>query len=199
MLNTVLTAAAGAASWSLAEWVTHNWLGHKLAKNRNFFAVEHVRHHRTTSYFAPSWKKGAAAVLVSGAVMPVASLLVGAKLGAAYTLGFAGTYLGYELLHRLAHIAPPRTRYGRWARKHHFHHHFHSPNANHGVTSPIWDHVFGSYEPPSKVRVPARHAMPWLIDPATGHVRPEFSDDYAIIVKNKSKKAAPAAPDARAA
>jgi sterol desaturase/sphingolipid hydroxylase (fatty acid hydroxylase superfamily) len=189
MLSAMASIAAGAASWSFAEWMVHYHLGHRLAKNRNFFAVEHVRHHATTSYFAPSWKKGAAAALVSAAVMPVAAALIGRKLGAAYTIGFAGTYLGYELLHRWAHVRPPTTGYGRWARKHHFHHHFHAPSKNHGVTSPMWDHVFGSYEPPTKVRVPARHAMPWLIDPKSGDVWPAYRDDYELIAKNPAKPA----------
>jgi hypothetical protein len=38
----------------------------------------------------------------------------------------------------------PRTRlgwYGRWARGHHFHHHFVDARVNYGVTSPVWDVV----------------------------------------------------------
>jgi len=189
MFTTVIATAAGAASWSLTEWVTHNYLGHKLAKNRNFFAVEHVRHHATTTYFAPHWKKALAATIVGGAILPVAATIAGPKLGAAYTAGFVGAYLGYEMLHRLAHVSGPRTRYGRWMRKHHFHHHFKRPNMNHGVTSPLWDWAFGSYDAPDKVRVPTRHAMPWLLDPQTGEVWPELRDDYELHHKGHPPKA----------
>ena len=168
--------------------MAHNFLGHKYAHNRNFFAQEHVRHHATTSYFAPGYKKALAAVAVTTAVAPVACAVAGPRKGLAYTLGFVGTYLGYELLHRRAHTHPPTGAYSRWVRKHHFHHHFHSPNMNHGVTSPIWDHVFGTHEEPSIVRVPEKHAMDWLVDPETGDVRAEFSDDYAIARKGKRSR-----------
>ncbi len=180
-----IAMAAGAATWSLSEWVIHNYLGHKLAKNRNFFSVEHVRHHATTSYFAPSYKKAIAAAVVGAGVAPLASALVGPRLGLSYTAGLVGAYLGYEVVHRLAHVSPPRTRYGRWLRKHHFHHHFHRPDKNHGVTSPLWDRLFGSYEPPGKIAVPERHAMPWLCD-ERGEIRAAFRDDYQLKVSAKS-------------
>jgi 4-hydroxysphinganine ceramide fatty acyl 2-hydroxylase len=64
-------------------------------------------------------------------------------------------------------------------RRHHFHHHFGHPTANHGVTSPIWDMVFGTYERvDGPLRVPRRLAMVWLVD--DGQVRPEYADDYAL-------------------
>ena len=185
-MMSLMSAAVGVAAWSATEWTVHNLLGHKFAKNRNFFAVEHVRHHRTTSYFAPDIKKAAAAAIVTAAVGPVAIVLAGKKIGLSFTAGLVGTYIGYEVLHRFAHTRAPRTRYGRWLRKHHFHHHFHAPNMNHGVTSPIWDMLLGSYETPQTIEVPVRHAMPWLID-EDGQVRAEFRDDYALIDKSKRK------------
>jgi hypothetical protein len=191
----VSSTAAGMLTWSLAEHVIHNGLGHKLAKSRNAFSVEHTRHHATTSYFAASYKKAIAASLVTVAVAPLACAVAGARRGLAFTFGFAGAYLGYEVLHRRAHTHPPRGRYGRWVRKHHFHHHFHNPRVNHGVTSPIWDHLFGSYEAPTVVRVPVRHAMPWLID-ETGEVRAEHRRDYALARKGSRRGSEP--PEAHA-
>ena len=48
-LAATLTASAlGASTWSVAEFLIHQNLGHRFAKNRNFFAREHVRHHATT-------------------------------------------------------------------------------------------------------------------------------------------------------
>ncbi len=73
----------------------------------------------------------------------------------------------------------PRGFYGRWARKHHLSHHFSNPNTNHGVTSPVWDLVFGTYADHGKMRVPRRHAPLWLLD-ETGRVRPEYADGYEV-------------------
>jgi len=190
-----ISTCLGAATWSAAEYFVHNYLGHRFAKNRNFFAAEHVRHHATTSYFAPTYKKAIAAGIVGAVLGPLAVSAAGRGRGVAYTLGFVSAYVSYEVLHRRAHTHARKTRYGRWLRKHHFHHHFHSPNMNHGVTSPLWDLLLDTHEPAIKVRVPERHAMPWLIDPATGDVRAEHADDYELI----RKKAAVAVEPRRAA
>ena len=48
--------------------------------------------------------------------------------------------------------------------QHHLHHHFRNPKANHGVTSPVWDHVFRTADPVEVVRVPRKLAPFWLTD-----------------------------------
>ena len=86
-------------------------------------------------------------------------------------------YFGYEVAHRRTHTHPPRNRYGRWARRNHLHHHFGAPMRNFGVTSPLWDKVFGTYDEPGVVTVPGRMAPVWLLD-ETGAVKAAFADDY---------------------
>lgn len=89
--------------------------------------------------------------------------------------------LAYAFAHRRAHTHPPAGPNGRWLRRNHFHHQFKNPRADHGVTSPIWDHVCGTQEEPAQIRVPAKHGMPWLVDPATREVRDEFAADHVIL------------------
>ena len=52
--------------------------------------------------------------------------------------------------------------------------------ANHGVTLPLWDKVFGTAEAPAVVRVPRRLALPWMVDEA-GELRPELANDYVLV------------------
>jgi hypothetical protein len=53
--------------------------------------------------------------------------------------------------------------------------------ANHGVTTPVWDLVFGTYERvDGAVAVPRRLAMRWLCD-EHGEVRPEYAGDYRLV------------------
>lgn len=192
MLKTVLSAAAGVAGWSASEYLIHRFLGHEWAKkHRNAFSVEHVKHHATTSYFAPSWKKGLAALGASAVMGPVASLVLGRRTGIAFTAGYVSMYLAYEVMHRRAHTHAPTGPYSRWVRRNHFAHHFMSPKDNHGVTSPIWDRVFGTSRPlddadgnPIRIKVPARHAMPWLVD-ERGELKAAFAADYELVVKGK--------------
>ncbi len=177
---TVLAIALGVMSWSLAEYCIHRWAGHDARFRPNFFEVEHTRHHARGNYFAPSWKKGAAAFAVLAIVAPIASLIVGPQLGLAYAIGFAGFYMTYEIVHRGAHTHSGFGPYGRFLRRHHFWHHFENPRANHGVTSPIWDYVFGTCETAKSIRVPRKLAMVWLVNPATNEVFDEFGQHYSL-------------------
>lgn len=173
-------ALLGALGWSLSEYWIHRELGHNPKRLKNPFGREHLAHHGKGDYFAPNWKKGGAALAASAILIGPAVLIAGPLLGTAFVIGYAGFYLYYELLHRLEHVFEGLGRYGRWARRHHFYHHFHNPRANHGVTSPIWDHVFGTYVEPDIVCVPEKLAMRWLVDPATGDVHPHLQSMYAL-------------------
>jgi len=191
-LAIVIAALLGALTWSLLEYCIHRWAGHDRRFRGNIFSKEHVRHHSQGDYFAPGWKKGGAFVLAIGIVAPPAIWLAGMGPGIAYALGLASFYLAYEVLHRLEHVHPGIGAYGRWARRHHFHHHFVNPAANHGVTSPIWDFVFRTYEAPSTITVPEKLAMEWLTDPETGDVRAEHAGSYAIRRRGSRRHAAAA-------
>lgn len=182
MLGIITSLLVGVLAWSFAEYAIHNWVGH-LGRGRNEFSREHLAHHRDGNYFAAALKKARMAALVVAAVAPLAMLIAGVLHGALFTTGFILTYTGYEWLHRRCHTHAPIGPYGRWVRKHHFHHHFSSPKHNHGVTSPLWDLVFRTYRPADTVRVPERHAMSWLLDPRTGDVRSRHAADYVLARK----------------
>ncbi|MBK9033828.1 MAG: sterol desaturase family protein [Myxococcales bacterium] len=178
MTSLVVTFALGACSWTLLEYVIHRWLGHDRRFRGNPFGVEHVRHHAEGNYFAPTVKKLMVAVVVALGVGGPATLLAGAH-GAAAVGGLLVMYGAYEVLHRREHTHPGIGRYGRWARRHHFHHHFVDPRTNHGVTTPLWDLVFGTYRTPEVIPVPEKLCMRWLLDDA-GSVRREHADRYTL-------------------
>ncbi|MCO4747191.1 MAG: sterol desaturase family protein [Proteobacteria bacterium] len=183
-----IAALAGIATWSFLEYVIHRWAGHdrRLVK-RTMFGVEHTRHHSEGDYFAPNWKKALMAIVIVPLITVPVGALLGWGIGLAYSLGFVGFYLTYEWLHRRLHVTAGTGPYAKWARMHHFHHHFHSPAVNHGVTSPIWDWVFGTLVWPEQIRVPERLAMRWLRDDE-GEIRAEHREDYAL--RRSKRKAA---------
>ena len=186
-MSILLSLFLGAFTWTFLEYMIHRFLGHEHTKN--FFGWEHTAHHSRGNYFAPWYKKFGAAVGTTLVTLPPAVLLVGPVLGSAYVAGLVGFYLYYEVLHRLEHVHQGVGAYGRWARRHHFYHHFHDPKMNHGVTSPIWDMLFGTYVPVTeKIRVPEKLQMSWLVDAATGEVWPELADMYEL--RRRKKKAA---------
>lgn len=179
-LEVIGAVACGALSWTLLEYLIHRWMGHDRRFRRSPFGIEHIRHHIEGNYFAPSWKKLAVSAVVAAVVSVPAIAIAGLPNGVAYVAGLMALYGAYEWLHRREHTHAARGRYGSWARRHHFYHHFVDGRTNHGVTTPLWDLAFRTYERPTRIRVPARLCMAWLRDPTTGEVRAEHAATYEL-------------------
>jgi sterol desaturase/sphingolipid hydroxylase (fatty acid hydroxylase superfamily) len=58
--------------------------------------------------------------------------------------GFAAGYLSYDILHYSMHHFRVKTGYLSFIRKYHWRHHVQTPELRFGVTSPLWDIVFGT-------------------------------------------------------
>lgn len=196
----------GGLTWSASEYAIHRFIGHgpKRAPAQSLLARltprglaaefnrEHLAHHTDPSYFAPTERKVLAAAAAMPMMVSAIAPLIGLRNAAWFGAGFTVTYGTYEVLHRRIHTHPPRGPYSRWLRRQHLLHHYKTPRKNHGVTSPVWDHVFGTASPKERVRVPERTAPVWLAG-ADGRVRPELSGDYEI-VPSKPVEARPASP-----
>ena len=159
----LLATLAGMGLWTLAEYLLHRFLGHEH-KGRNFFKEEHVLHHSRAAYFAPAYKKALLAVVVCGVMIAALTLLLPFTMALAFTAGFAGMYLLYEATHKRYHSRDPLAPVFLVLRKHHFYHHFHNPKKNHGVTTRLWDRVFGTFVRVEMVTVPPKLSMPWLME-----------------------------------
>ncbi|MGE4070646.1 MAG: sterol desaturase family protein [Lysobacterales bacterium] len=138
-ISAALTLMAGLLLFSLIEYSFHRWLFHgpEQAMERG-----HRRHHQDPTgigslpFFLPPIFLVVLAALFSK-LMPLSDALL-------FTGGIAGGYCAYGLCHDWIHRARFRNRLGRrWAANHHIHHHH--PDHNFGVTSPLWDIVFGTY------------------------------------------------------
>ena len=181
MILKVLSALLlGAIAWTFLEYVIHRWLGHDVRTRPNPFAAEHIRHHSQGDYFAPAWKKALSAVLFVAVLVWPSTSLAGPLAGSSFVVGLVAMYLAYEVLHRRDHTHPGRGSYMRFLRRHHFYHHFTSPDFNHGVTTPIWDWVFGTLRAPGLIRVPRKLAMSWLIDARSGKVHPAYAEHFEL-------------------
>lgn len=176
----ILTAAflIGALGWTLGEYVLHRFLMH-VPRGKGLASKEHLTHHARKNYFVTTRQKVLTASAVTAVLWPIVFVIFGAAIATVFVVGFISMYVLYEFLHRRAHTHAPANAYGRWLRMNHFAHHFTDPNANFGVTSPVWDIVFRTHDPVESVRVPRRWTMDWLVD-TTGSVMPEFADDYYL-------------------
>jgi hypothetical protein len=57
-----------------------------------------------------------------------------------------------------------------------------SQGYNHGVTSPLWDWVFATSRLVPVVVVPNKLALAWLLDAATGDLKPEYAGIFRLRV-----------------
>jgi hypothetical protein len=176
--------ATGAAGWTLLEYGLHRFAMH-VPRGRGLASREHLEHHAQVTYFSPASKKALSAAVTTAIAYPVTARLAGRGRALAFTTGLVGAYLGYEVAHRRTHTHPPTNRYARWARRNHLRHHFGAPMRNFGVTVPVWDRIFGTYDDPGTVAVPRRMAPVWLVDDS-GAVRPEFAADYRIAESDRT-------------
>ena len=181
--------AAGFVLWTFTEYGLHNWAGH-LPKGRHEVSKEHLDHHRDVTYFTPALRKMFLAVPVVGGLslisLNVSDLVSGSwAAGVVFVIGFGFGWSWYETLHRRIHTHAPLNRYGSWARRHHFHHHFADPKRNHGVTTDLWDRVFGTLAEPRRIRVPLKKVSPWMLDGA-GDIAAQFADNYELVRPRRS-------------
>jgi sterol desaturase/sphingolipid hydroxylase (fatty acid hydroxylase superfamily) len=170
---TPLVFLGGVALWTLGEYLMHRFAMHEL-RGRGLASREHLRHHADRDSILEKWPVAWTGVIAVGvfALRPIGGWALG--------LGWIAGYGIYDTLHWRAHRRAPRNAYGRWVRMSHFHHHFHAPMRNFGVTSPVWDRLFGTYQRPTVVRVPRRMAMVWLLD-EDGGLKAEHAGDYRVV------------------
>jgi sterol desaturase/sphingolipid hydroxylase (fatty acid hydroxylase superfamily) len=191
--------AGGFFLWGLFEYLLHRFAMHHL-RGKGIMSREHLEHHVKASWrWSPIFLLSWAGVVLVGwlAWAPLGWAVVDGAFGVGLGLGWTLGYAFYEYQHAIAHLRPPRNRYGTWLRHHHFHHHFGHPMANHGVTSPLWDLVFGTYERPQRVRVPRRLVLPWMLD-HDGEMLPDYTDRYVLVGKAASDARLDALDRARA-
>jgi len=180
--------AIGASLWSLGEYLMHRFAMHQL-KGRGLASREHLRHHALQDSVLESWYFAWTGVLVVGIVLGINAARFLGSVGACLGVGWVAAYGFYDWIHWRAHRRPIAHPYERWVRRHHFHHHFGHPMANQGVTTPIWDLVFGTYERvEGPIGVPRRLAMVWLVD-GDGEVRPEYAADYVLLGRRPATEA----------
>jgi sterol desaturase/sphingolipid hydroxylase (fatty acid hydroxylase superfamily) len=131
---------AGMVGWTLMEYLLHRALFHHAP----VLSRIHERHHHSPQDLigTPAW----ASVLIG--LIAVASPsweILGFDLGTAATAGLVTGYLWYVFVHYAIHHWRPRPdSYLYRARLRHARHHYKSSGGNFGVTTGVWDYVFGT-------------------------------------------------------
>ena len=135
-MERVAIFSAGLLAWTLIEYAIHAWLSHTF----NTFATPlHDVHHRDPH-----------AVFTIGAWIPIAaSWLAGVALfgwspGMTLYSGIVAGFAAYEAIHYRVHFSAASCRAETHLRLRHLVHHHREPMACFGVTSELWDLIFGT-------------------------------------------------------
>jgi dihydroceramide fatty acyl 2-hydroxylase len=144
MLADAIAFGLGLFAWTLVEYVIHGVLGHA---HRTFVTGLHEVHHRDPR-----------AVFALGAWIPTAVVLAlgwaifGAALGVIFYSGIVAGFAFYEAVHYRIHFAEPAFAIEERLRARHLAHHFREPDAIFGVTTRLWDVVFGTEPDAGRMR-----------------------------------------------
>ena len=140
-------ALAGILLWTFLEYWLHRVLFHyqpRTAFGRRLFWIMHGVHHEWPGdplrlVFPP-----AVSIPLAVAFWWLFTALAGDALRYPLMVGLLCGYLAYDMLHYWMHHATPKSRIGLHLRRHHLSHHFRDDGLGFGVSSPLWDYVFGS-------------------------------------------------------
>jgi dihydroceramide fatty acyl 2-hydroxylase len=141
------TFLAGVLVWTLAEYVLHRYLFHYLgpsAWQRRMHFVIHGVHHDFPQDSDRLVMPLGASVPLGTAFYLAFRVLFGHVYADPLFMGFALGYLAYDGTHYAIHHFRMSSRYGRWIKRHHMIHHHTGVAARWGVSSPLWDWVFGT-------------------------------------------------------
>lgn len=139
--------AAGVLVWSFAEYMLHRYLFHyigpKLWQRRVHFVLHGVHHDFPQDSDRLVMPLGASIPLAVGFYL-LFRLVFGPVLVDPLFVGFGVGYLVYDGTHYAIHHFRMSSRWGRWIKRYHMIHHHTGANARWGVSSPLWDWVFGT-------------------------------------------------------
>ncbi len=139
----------GVFLWSLVEYTMHRWVFHyepssRLGKQLHFLL--HGVHH--------DYPKDASRLVMPPIVsIPLALFFYGmflvafGRVAPAAFAGFLAGYLFYDMVHYATHHFSMKRGMWLWLKKYHMRHHYDDDHVGYGVSSPLWDYVFGTRAP----------------------------------------------------
>jgi sterol desaturase/sphingolipid hydroxylase (fatty acid hydroxylase superfamily) len=164
-----LAFAAGLLLWTLVEYVIHRFMFHAAPeletevqrivnevplgtpvfsrlrswKQRHYF-LAHGVHHDFPSDARRLVMPPVTSVPLAIVFFLLFRLAFGAAFGPASFAGFVLGYLAYDTIHFLVHHTTPRSRVLLYLKKKHYRHHYGDSLRDYGVSTPLWDFLFGT-------------------------------------------------------
>lgn len=145
----LLVSVAALFIWTLVEYLMHRYVYHFINENKwvqKFHYLSHGVHHHYPKDEGRLFLPPVPGLLMASLFFGVFYLIMG-TWAFAFFPGFVTGYLGYVYMHWAIHkFRKPKNRFGYiWT--HHNLHHFKYNDRAFGVSTPLWDHIFGTMPP----------------------------------------------------
>lgn len=136
----------GVFAWTLFEYLMHRYLFHLVSDNprvQKFLYQAHGVHHEYPRDRHHLFMPPLVSVVIALTLYYVFGLLMGSGVYA-FLPGFIVGYLLYGTVHYCIHAFNPPFRFMKPLWRYHHIHHYADHDKGFGVSSPFWDHVFGT-------------------------------------------------------
>ena len=142
----IILVLAGIVSWTLFEYLMHKHLYHMLPTNKIRGWIQYNMHGMHHEY--PKDKSRLAmpplAIIVIVFMFLFLFRLIMDDFAFGFTPGFLFGYAGYLCVHYIVHAFPRPNGMFKVLWVNHAIHHYKDPDVAFGVSTPLWDHVFGT-------------------------------------------------------
>ena len=151
VLQTAVIFIAGMLFWSLFEYTVHRFVFHFFAESdraKKIVYVIHGNHHEyprdKERLFMPAVPSLLLAIIVFSIQYLAAGLFGVSVYVFAFFPGFLMGYLIYGSMHYAIHAWNPPFKWMKSLWRNHHLHHYKNEHMGFGVSSTLWDHVFGT-------------------------------------------------------
>jgi sterol desaturase/sphingolipid hydroxylase (fatty acid hydroxylase superfamily) len=137
---------AGMLFWSLFEYLMHRFVFHMVAESeraRKFIYVLHGNHHEYPRDKERLFMPPVPSLIISSLIFFAMYAIMG-NYAFVFFPGFMLGYLMYGTMHYAIHAWNPPMKWMKPLWRNHHLHHYKNEEQGFGVSSTLWDHVFGT-------------------------------------------------------
>jgi 4-hydroxysphinganine ceramide fatty acyl 2-hydroxylase len=138
--------ALGLLIWTLVEYTMHRWVFHYQPRSgwgKKLHFLVHGVHH--------DYPQDASRLVMPPIIsIPFCVIFYGLFLGVFGRLtptpfaGFLFGYLCYDMIHYATHHLSMKRGMWLWLKQYHMRHHYKDDHRGYGVSTPLWDYIFGT-------------------------------------------------------
>lgn len=137
----------GLSVWTLTEYLLHRFVFHFYPSSnwgKRIHFIFHGVHHDYPNDAQRLVMPPSASIPLAAAFYFIFKGLLPADVLAGFFAGFISGYLFYDMTHYLLHHAQFKSGIWKKIKQHHMLHHYDDSTRGYGVTSALWDRIFGS-------------------------------------------------------